>query len=220
MEIESVATACQVSSRLRRPPWPHSSGTPRSLSPDGPHCPLLPRSQSPCSSPPKDPFPNLTRGSLSCPPSTSHLQRPQGGLLNQVRAPDPTPTRQALTAPGSNQRQTPGGQGHYFFLLNKHWLNKWANDKGQKGKREATGSARFNREGRQSLLEPPAPGTSCMSFLGVTEYAPGARPQTAQCTPKCVNQWAHTPGTQSPSNSTHKHLLGTLLPGPTWAGSV
>lgn len=128
------------------------------------------------------------RGSLTCPPSTSYLQHPQGGLPNQVRDPRPR-AHQALT--GSNQRETPGGQGHYFFLLNKHWLHKWANDRGQKGKREATGSAGFNREGGQSLLKPPAPRTSCTSLLGVTEYAPGARPQIAQCTPKCVSR--HTP---------------------------
>lgn len=99
--------------RLRRPLQPHSAGTPRSLSPDGPHCPLPPRSRSPCSCPPREPFPNLTRGSLTCPPSTSYLQHPQGGLPNQVRAP-PTPC-----SPGSHgfqPKRNPRRAGPLFLF--------------------------------------------------------------------------------------------------------
>lgn len=89
--------------------------------------------------------------------------------------------------------------------------------------KEETGkpeSLRFDREGGQSLLRPHAVRTSCTSFMGVTECAPRARPQTGQCTSRNLAHWAHTSGTQSPSDSNHKHILGTLLPGPMWAGCV
>lgn len=100
-------------------------------------------------------------------------------------------------------------------MLNKHRLNEWASNKGQRRKGEATDSARFDREGGPSLLRTPAPVTSRMLFMGVTVCAPRARPQTGQCTSTCLSHWIHT---QSPSTSAHKHILGTLLPGPGRAG--
>lgn len=105
-------------------------------------------------------------------------------------------------------------------MLNKQWLNEWANDKGKTGNGKATEFARFDREGRQSLFRPCTAGTSCTSMMGVTECAPKAGSQTGQCTSRCLPHWAHNPGTQSPRNSIHKHILGTLLPGPLQTGGL
>lgn len=75
MEIKSLATACWASS----PPQgqPHSSCPPLpSLSPDEPHCALLPQHQSPCSSPARNPLLHLTTWSLPLVLSTLQMSLP------------------------------------------------------------------------------------------------------------------------------------------------
>lgn len=219
IEIKSLTTACQVGNCLERPLQPHSSGTPLPLT--------LPRQATlPTHASEPEPTQLPSWGS----PPQSHLtelvlvlsiihiplQCLQRGL-NLVRYSHPR-VHYALMVPHSNHRKTPQGQDHYLALLNKQWLNKYPNDKGKRGNGKATEFARFDREGRQSLLRPYTGGTSCTSFMGVTECTPRARPQTGQYISRCLPYWAHTPGTQSLRDSTHKHILGTLLPDPMQAG--
>lgn len=94
IEIKSVATACQVSSRLRRPLQRRASGTPHSLSPDGPtaHAHLGVRAHAvPL---PGTPSPTLREGPCPCPVHPPHLTSSAFREAFQTRSgpPDPTPT--------------------------------------------------------------------------------------------------------------------------------